>query len=66
MEHAGKDNKSHMLKHTLKSGHLSISPNYFRILQKVKQQQSKKEDIGSPANQKTATFVKHTCKFRVQ
>ena len=24
MEHAGKDNKSHMLKHTLESGHLRI------------------------------------------
>ena len=66
MEHAGKDNKLHMLKHTLKSGHLSLSPSYFRILQKVKQQKSKKEDIGSPANKKTPTFVKHTCKFRVQ
>ena len=34
MEHAGKDNKSHMLKHTLQSGHPSVSPNDFRILQK--------------------------------
>ena len=34
MEHAGKDNKSHMLKHTRQSGHPSVSPNDFRILQK--------------------------------
>ena len=34
MEHAGKDNKSHMLKHTLQSGHPSVSSNDFRILQK--------------------------------
>ena len=34
MEHAGKDNKSHMLKHMLQSGHPSVSPNDFRILQK--------------------------------
>ena len=34
MEHAGKDNKSHMLKYTLQSGYPSVSPNDFRILQK--------------------------------
>ena len=34
MERAVKDNKSHMLKHTLQSGHPSVSPNDFRILQK--------------------------------
>ena len=34
MEHAGKDNKSHMLKHTLQSGDPYISPNDFRMLQK--------------------------------
>ena len=34
MEHAVKDNKSHMLKHTLQSAHPSVSPNNFRILQK--------------------------------
>ena len=34
MEHAGKDNKSHMLKHMLQSDHPSVSPNDFRILQK--------------------------------
>ena len=34
MEHAGKDSKSHMLKHTLQSGHPLVSPNDFRILQK--------------------------------
>ena len=34
MEHAGKDSKSHMLKHTLQSDHPSVSPNDFRILQK--------------------------------
>ena len=34
MEHAGKDNKPHMLKHTRQSGHPSVSPNDFRILQK--------------------------------
>ena len=34
MEHAGKENKLHMLKHSLQSGHPSVSPNDFRILQK--------------------------------
>ena len=34
IEHAGKDNKLHMLKHTLQPGHPSVSPNDFRILQK--------------------------------
>ena len=34
MEYAGKDNKSHMLKHPLQSGHPSVSPNDIRILQK--------------------------------
>ena len=33
MDHASKDNKSHMLKHTLQSD-TSVSPNNFRILQK--------------------------------
>ena len=34
MEHAGKDKKLLMLKHTRQSGHPSASPNDFRILQK--------------------------------
>ena len=34
MKHADKENKSHMLKHTLQSGHPSVSTNDFRILQK--------------------------------
>ena len=34
MAHAGKVNKSHMLKHRLQSGHSSISPNEFKILWK--------------------------------
>ena len=34
MKHADKENKSHMLKHTLQSGHPSVSKNDFRILQK--------------------------------
>ena len=34
MEHAGKDKKSHMLKHTLQSGHPSVSPNKLRIFWK--------------------------------
>lgn len=34
MEHASKDNKSHMLKHRLQSGNSSVSPNEFRILWK--------------------------------
>ena len=58
MEHAGKDNKSHMLKHTLQSGHPSISPNEFRIFQKG-YNNNKKKDIGRPTNQETLTFVKH-------
>ena len=35
MERAGKDNKSRMLKHTLQSGHPSVSPNSFRTLQTI-------------------------------
>ena len=34
MEHAGKDKKSYMLKHTLQSGHPSVSPNKLRIFWK--------------------------------
>ena len=34
IEHVGKVKKSHMLKHTLQSGHPSVSPNDFRILHK--------------------------------
>ena len=34
MEHAGKNSKSHMFKHTFQSGHPFVSPNNFRILQK--------------------------------
>ena len=34
MKHAGKDKKSHMLKHTLQSSHPSVSSKDFRILQK--------------------------------
>ena len=34
MEHAGKDNKLNMLKHTIQSRHPSVSPKDFRILQK--------------------------------
>ena len=33
-EHAGKDNKLHMLKHTFQSGHPSVFPNDFRIPEK--------------------------------
>ena len=32
LEHAGKDKKSHMLQHTLQSGHPSVSLNEFKIL----------------------------------
>ena len=35
MEHAGKGNRSHMLKHKLQSDHRSVSLNDFRIFQKV-------------------------------
>ena len=34
LEHAGKDKKSHMLQHTLQSGHPSVSLNEFKILGK--------------------------------
>ena len=34
MEHVGKYNTLHILKHTLQYGHPSVSPNNFRILQK--------------------------------
>ena len=34
LEHAGKDKKSHMLRHTLQSGHPSVSLNEFKILRK--------------------------------
>ena len=57
MEHAGKDNKSHMPKHVLQSGHPSVSPNDFRILQKGYNNNKVKRKIGSPTDQKTPTFV---------
>ena len=34
IKHAGKDNKSHMVKQTLQSGHPLASPKDFRILQR--------------------------------
>ena len=34
MENTGKDNKSHILKYTRQSGHPSVSPKDFKILQK--------------------------------
>ena len=34
LEHAGKNKKSHMLQHTLQSGHTSVSLNEFKILRK--------------------------------
>ena len=34
LEHAGKDKNSHMLQHTLQSGHPSVSLNEFKILEK--------------------------------
>ena len=34
LRHAGKDKKSHMLRHTLQSGHHSVSLNEFKILGK--------------------------------
>ena len=60
MEHAGKDKKSLMLKHTRQSGHSSVSLNDFRILKKRYNVSKVKKDIGSPTHQKTSTFVKHT------
>ena len=33
-EHAGKDNKSHVLKHTYESGHKAVSINDFKVLKK--------------------------------
>ena len=34
VEHGGKDNKSHVLKHTYESGHKAVSINDFRVLNK--------------------------------
>ena len=34
LKHAGKDKKSHMLRHTLQSGHPSVLLNEFKILGK--------------------------------
>ena len=34
LEHAGKNKKSHMLQHTLQSGHPSVSLDDFKILEK--------------------------------
>ena len=34
LEHAGKDKKSHMLRHTLQSGHASLLLNEFKLLGK--------------------------------
>ena len=33
-EHGGKDNKSHVLKHTCESGHKAVSINDFKVLKK--------------------------------
>ena len=33
-EHGGKDNKSHVLKHTYESGHKAFSINDFKVLKK--------------------------------
>ena len=64
IEHAGKDNKMHMLKHALQSGHPSVSPNNFRILQKgYNNNKVKRKPYNSPTNQKTPIFVKHTSTF---
>ena len=60
MEHAGKENKSHMLKNTLQSGHPSVSPNDFTILQKGYDKNKVKRKISEALHQKTPTFVKHT------
>ena len=48
MEHAGKDNKSHTLSHTLQSGHPPVSPNRFRIIQKVYKNNKVKKKISEP------------------
>ena len=45
MEYAGKDNRSQVLKHTLQSGHPSVSLNDFRILQKGKNNNKVKRKI---------------------
>ena len=34
-EHRGKDNKSHVLKHTYESGHKAVSTNDFKVLKKA-------------------------------
>ena len=49
MEHAGKDDKLHMPKHTLQSGHPSVSPNDFRILQKGYNNNKGKERYQKPS-----------------
>ena len=60
MEHAGKDNKSHMLKHMLQSGHPSVLQTILEYWRKDITATNKKKDIGSPPGQKTLTFIKHT------
>ena len=48
MKHTGKDNKSHMLKYTLQSGHPSVSTNDFRIPQKGYNNKKVKRKISEP------------------
>ena len=53
MDYAGKDKKSYMVKHTLQSGHPSVSPNNFRILWKADNNKKVKRKILKYTNQKT-------------
>ena len=45
LEHPGKDKQSNMLRHTLQSGHPSLSLNKFKILGKDFDNKSEKENI---------------------
>ena len=60
MEHAGKDNKLHMLKHMPQSGHPSVLQTILEYLRKDITAANKKKYTGSPPGQKAPTFIKHT------
>ena len=66
LEHAGKDKNSHMLQHTLQSGHPSVSLNEFKILGKGFNNNRVKRKISENLliNQYRPT-LKHTRKLNI-
>ena len=60
MEDASNDNTSYMLKHPIQSGLSAYLQTILEYFRKDIRKKFEKKDIGSPTNQKTSTFVKHT------